>query len=403
MGKKFLALCLGLNLISAALVSAAPITAIHFDGLKKTKEFILQRDFKNFINREADEKTIHDIETILQKEEIFSEIELIQTETEDGVEITARVKEKITFIPVPIASVSKGNLMGGAFVLDTNAFGLKHSFVVGGFFSALEYRGIFMYGKPPRGHAPGLNVYGSIGKKNQIYVDTDDYECIDYMMFSGNIGLALTEQFTNYFSASMSSNFGFKDFDARKKGKIRSNRYVDLEPSIKFQVSDWNGVFMSTKSLQYRNESVIYTNRYIWHVFSPKIVFQQPLFTDELRFILNANGVYSKFIPYSAYVGNSHLGVNILPENFGTRKGVGLSSGFEYAAFKTKIGLFSLYGVYQLVDVEDFDLEYKFNQGVGGGVTMYLKQIAIPAMNLGVYYNLTKSKVYSRFSLGVAL
>ena len=403
MEKRVKSLLLVLNFICAALSFAAPITAIHFEGLKKTKDFILQRDIKSFIRKEADEKTIHELETLLQKEEIFSEIELVQTESEAGVEITAKVKEKITFIPFPIFSVSEGSAMGGAFVLDTNAFGLKHSFVVGGYFSALEYRAIFMYGKPPRGHAPGLSVYGSIGKKNQIYVNTDEYECIDYKMFSGNIGLVLTEIFTDYFLASLSTNFGFKDFDARKKGNISSNRYVDLEPSLKFHVSDWSGVFMSTKSFEYKHESVIYTDCYIWHIFSPRILVQQPLLTDDLRFVFNANGVHSKFIPYSAYVGNSQLGVNILPTKFGTRSGVGLSAGFEYATFKTKVGLFSLYGVYQCVKVEDFDTEYKFNQGVGFGTTLYLKQIAIPAMNFGIYYNATKSTVYSRFSIGMSL
>ena len=81
---------------------------------------------------------------------------------------------------------------------------------------------------------------------------------------------------------------------------------------------------------------------------------------------------------------------------------MGMSAGLEYAAFKTKIGLFSLYGTYQLARVEDFDDEYKVNQGAGGGVTMYLKQVAIPAMNMGVYYHATKKEFRSCFSIGLS-
>nr|WP_318710878.1 POTRA domain-containing protein [uncultured Treponema sp.] len=403
MGKKYLPLILAFGVFSSAGVFAAPISAIHFEGLKRTREFVLQRDVKNFIQKECDEETIHELETVLQKEGLFSEIEIIQNESEGQVEITAKVKEKITFIPVPIFSISEGKPMGGAFLIDSNAFGLMHTIAVGGFFSNHEYRGIFMYGKPPKGHVPGVTVFGSAGKKNQKYVNTDEVECIDYDMVSANTGIAITEKFTDCFSAAMSSNFGFKNFDAEKKGHVKSNRYIDLEPSITLSTSDWNGVFMSTKSLWYKHESVIYTNRYIWHMFSPGLIVQQPVFSDDFRVTFNVNGVHSKFIPYSAYVGNSQLGVNILPTKFGTRSGVGLSAGFEYATFKTKVGLFSLYGVYQCVKVEDFDTEYKFNQGVGFGTTLYLKQIAIPAMNFGIYYNATKSTVYSRFSIGMSL
>ncbi|MCQ2241881.1 hypothetical protein [Treponema sp.] len=402
MGKRFLSVLVGLNLAVLGVSFASPITAINFDGLKRTKEFILQRDVRNFIGREADEKTIHELETLLQKEGLFSEIELVQSESESGTEITANVKEKITFIPLPLFSISEGKAMGGAFLIDSNAFGLKHTVAVGGFFSSSEYRGIFMYGRPPKDHVPGVTLFGSAGKKNQKYVNTENVECIDYDMVSANAGVAVTECFTDYFSATMSSNFGFKNFDERDKGSIESNRYVDLKPSVSFSTSDWNGVFMSTKALSYTHESVIYTNRYVWHVFSPKLVFQQPVFSEDLRFILNASGVHCKYVPYSAYVGNGDLSVNIFPSKFGTRSGAGMSSGFEYAAFKTKVGLFSVYGVYQCAKVEDFDDEYKFNQGAGLGMTMYLKQIAIPAMNFGIYYNATTRDLYSRFSIGMS-
>lgn len=401
MMRKYIVLSAFISFVISFALNAAPITAIDFEGLKKTKEFILQGDVEKFIGKENDEKTIHELETLLQKEGLFSEIELVQVEVENGIEIKAKVKEKITFIPLPLFSASDGDVMGGGFVIDTNAFGLKHTLAVGGFFSSAEYRGIFMYGRPQKNRFPGITIFSSFGKKNQEYVNIDDEKCIDYNMTSANCGIAFTEQITNLFAVKMSANFGFKNFDERDEGKIRSNRYVHLEPSIGFSNSDWNGVFMSTKGIYYSHNSVFYTDRYIWHIFNPIICFQHPIFSDDLRFILNSSGIYSKFIPYSAYVGNGKLSVNILPTKFATRNGVGFSSGFEYATFKTRIGLFSVYGVYQFAEVEDFDEEYKFNQGAGGGVTMYLKQIAIPAMNFGIFYNTTKRIVSSSFSLGM--
>ena len=65
------------------------------------------------------------------------------------------------------------------------------------------------------------------------------------------------------------------------------------------------------------------------------------------------------------------------------------------------MGIFSLYGCYQVAVAKDFDREYKLNQGVGGGMQMYLKQLAIPAMSFGVVYNTTKKTFASSFSIGM--
>lgn len=401
MDKKVLSLltflCMSTRLFSS------PIKSISFEGLKKTKDHVLQRDLKKFIGRDGDEETMHDLETELQKEGVFQEINIEKDEAEDGIEIKVTVKEKITFLPLPLVSASGGVVTVGMFLLDTNAFGLKHMAVVGGFYSKDEYRGIFLYSKPPAGHVPGVMLYGSAGKKHQLFKDMDDEECLEYYMKSANMGIAFTENITEIFQASISTNFGFKDFDQTELEKAKNNRYMEIKGQLKLSKSDWNGVFMSTKSAEMTYTCTAFTTYYCWHIFNPRVVLQQPVFIDDLRLIASVNGFHGKYIPYSAFVGNGGLGVSLFDSLFGTQHGIGASGGIEYAAFKTKIGLFSLYSVYQCAYAEDFDDEMKFNQGVGGGVQMFLKQIAIPAMNLCIVYNTTKHKWRGTFSLGISL
>ncbi|MCI5829265.1 MAG: POTRA domain-containing protein [Treponema sp.] len=402
MKKELLSVFLILNFAASTAIFASPVKSIKFEGLKKTKDFVLQKDVEKFIGKEADEETLHEIETVLQKEGFLTDIQLSQNESADGVEITASVKEKITFIPLPIFSVSDGKAMGGLFILDTNAFGLKHNFVIGGYASSSEYSGILMYGRPPHDYFPGITFFASAGKRNLEFVDTDDEDCIDFDMKSGSAGLALTEEFNDYVSLSLAGSFRYADNEIKESGLIDSKYYFNLNPSAKISATDWNGVFMSAKILEFSFEESFYTNGEKWHAFNPRIIFQQPLFSDDLRFIFNGNAIHGKHLPYSAYEGNEKLGVSIFNSDFATSSGMGMSAGLEYAAFKTKIGLFSLYGTYQLARVEDFDDEYKVNQGAGGGVTMYLKQVAIPAMNMGVYYNATKKEFRSCFSIGLS-
>ena len=400
MNKKVLSVLFA-SFMGLPLLFAGPITAFRFEGLKKTKEFAVKRSLDEFIGFESNQETFRSIKTDLQASGIFSEIELEEEEAEDGTVVVVNLKEKISFLAVPLCTVSGGNITGGAFVLDMNAFGLMHTMALGGFFSKKEFRGITMFSKPPAGRAPGASIFMTAGRKNQIYCDMDDKKRIDYDMISANIGGTVTEKFSSFFTGSLTANFGFRDIDRDKDEKaMGDSRYVEIKPDLKLGTTDWNGVFLSSKSIEEQYEICIYTDHYIWHRFKTRIVFQQPVI-DDLRFFFSGTGIYGLFVPYSAFIGNSALGVRLFPKDFGSKIGGGINTGFEYAAFKTKMGIFSLYGCYQVAVAKDFDREYKLNQGVGGGMQMYLKQLAIPAMSFGVVYNTTKKTFASSFSIGM--
>ena len=55
---------------------ASPIKNIRFEGLKKTKEFVIQRDLKNYIGAEDSDEVVHILETQLQSAGLFSEIKI---------------------------------------------------------------------------------------------------------------------------------------------------------------------------------------------------------------------------------------------------------------------------------------------------------------------------------------
>lgn len=400
--KKFVSF-IAVSVFSAGIMaSAAPIKGIHFEGLKKTKEFVIQRDLKNYIGAEDSDEIVHVLETQLQSAGLFSEINIEKTPVDDGTELTVKVKEKISFLAVPMAMVSSGSVMGGAFVLDSNAFGLRDLVVLGGFFSKSEIRGIWMFSKPPVGHVPGFSFFGSAGKKNQIFKNLADEEVIDYNMISANSGITITEQINGIFSASMGVNFGFKNFDEKDQETIENNKFMEFKPALRLSHTDWNGVFLSTKTAELTYGAVVYTSHYVWHTFSPRILFQQPVLVNSFRINVNINGFHTKYAPYSAYQGNNTLGVNILPSKFGTGSGIGGSAGVEYAALRTRIGTFSVYGAYQCAYVEDLNEEYKVNQGAAAGIQMYLKQLAVPAMSFGMTFNATEKRFGGFFTLGMS-
>ena len=67
--------------------------------------------------------------------------------------------------------------------------------------------------------------------------------------------------------------------------------------------------------------------------------------------------------------------------------------------------MISLYSDYQVVYAQDFELtgdgDYEFCHGPNGGAKFYLAKIAVPALAMGVSYNVTKN--YWQFAAAVGV
>ena len=84
------------------------VVDLKIDGLKKTKESYVHRILSEYIGKKESEVKIKEIETILQEQNLFSEISvsLLSEENSEKCILNINVKEKITFIPLPFVSVS---------------------------------------------------------------------------------------------------------------------------------------------------------------------------------------------------------------------------------------------------------------------------------------------------------
>ena len=74
MFKRFSSLTLAMLLVCTAATAEGTIAAIEISGLVRTQEFVLQREMKRFIGKEATDNTLHEIETYLQVQGLFNNI-----------------------------------------------------------------------------------------------------------------------------------------------------------------------------------------------------------------------------------------------------------------------------------------------------------------------------------------
>ena len=387
------------------------ITKINFSGLKKTRESFIQSKVKKFIGRTTDRGTLHELETQLQSQGIFEKIELSPTAiSEEEAEIQVTVKEKITFIPLPFAMVSGSNIMAGLVIMDTNAFGIKDNFVIGGFISNTSKTAMAIYSKAPKDNwIPGFSTNFSIGNNTNRLESLENEEVLKYESFSIKAGLSITEKFKENYSLSLNMNYNKYSItdDDDYPNAVESGNAGMGGFTLRYSRSDWNGYFMSTTAISASAQAGMTDASYESdHKYPKRLTFsisdQHQILSPRLRFYLASSGSCGWNLPVPLLTGRSAASVTILPANFQTSKIVGGNTGLEFALVKGKYGLFSIYADYQFAYAKDTDNEYEFSHGPNGGLRVYLSKIAFPALAVGFSYNVQKNYPSFAASMGVS-
>lgn len=406
--KKVLGLALAAMTALTMSAQEKKISSFEIDGLQHTKEHIIQKDLESFIGMEATPENLRKIEATLHQKGLFSEIkiEVADSESDENAEINLSLKEKITFIPIPIVMYSNGDFYAGAFILNTNAFGLKHLVTAGGYTSfGNTASGILYYQIPAVGYRPGIKVGIHGGRLLQEQADLDDEYIGEYDSIFFRTQLGLSENLTPWLTLTAGSTFNYYEiWNIIGNDDANDEESISFFPSLSIHFSDWNGYFISSKGLSTQYEWTYTTYHNFYRTMEAHGKFQQPVFNDRLRIVSGAHFFKGFEMPFFHNIGNSTLGVNLFPSKFGTNFGAGGSAGFEYAALPTHFGMFSLYADYQCAVVDALKPDedrYQFNQGIGMGTYLYLNKIAFPALSMGAVYNLTKHRLNYSFSFGM--
>ncbi|MGN0728114.1 hypothetical protein [Treponema sp.] len=392
--------------VLSALLNAEPVVSkFEIHGLKRTKESVVQRDLKKFLGKELTPALVHKIENSLQEDNLFSNISIETSEiseTESCVVIS--LEEKLSVFPLPIVSVNNGEFFGGAFFLDSNALGRKDFFILGGIFSAKSYSGIVSFERPAKGSSFGFGIFTGIAKEDKEINTTEDKTVYDFDTFVFQESVSVSRKFFECLTLSLNTGIEIHNIDSSDeiKGEIESEKAWNIGGQMKFERSDWNGVFMSENSASARTFVNVTTCRDVFNGFELGIKIQQPIF-EKLRLIQAASCFFEFEAPVTFYEDRYHSSVSLFPSDFASDAMAGLSAGLEYAAFNTKIGLFSVYAVYQTARAKDLDRSWVFNQGAGGGMKMYLSKVAFPACSLEIIYNITEKEFQTGFSIGMSL
>ena len=191
-------------------VSAQPvITEIKITGLKKTKPAYMQQVLEKYKGVPITQIDLDEVETTLQAEGLFSESEAEITRNENGeLILSVTVTEKISFIPLPFLSYSSSTgFMGGLMLMDTNAFGVKDQYIVGGIFSGSMQMGVMSFSKPSLSRTkPGFSINGSFMHRDNTFQDTDEKTFLEYENIGASATFSITDKITEHASVKSVAN-----------------------------------------------------------------------------------------------------------------------------------------------------------------------------------------------------
>lgn len=389
--------------MSSYVFAYGTISDFNFTGLKRTKESFIKEKLEKFIGQDATEENLKKIDDALHLENLFSEISVKYDDYKSSSRVVnIEVKEKMYLLAAPVGMISDGQIIGGVFIADTNVFGIKDTAVAGALFSKNMQSVQGGYSHRPKGYIPGFGFTADFSnKKEATFVTKDNHKYLETKLRVTNIGASLTEQVAQYLSASAFATLRFLN-----TGDIYIEDYLSdktrflLGTSATLGTSKWNGCFTLSQSLTIKEETIFLTKGRTGQTFSGNLHLDFPII-EPLKLSLMASGFYGTNLYITEMQGNYAAGVKLFRDDFVSPRLAGTNAELEWAVFRHRLGTLSLYTNVQWAVAQDTDEEYENVWGAGGGIKVYIAQVAVPAIGLGGLYNITDRRFIFNFSLGM--
>jgi hypothetical protein len=382
------------------------ITAISLSGLKRTRSFAAERPLKRFLGRDAEFLDYDEVRAVILDTGILEPLTVAVEDNPEGPGKVLRieVREKWSVFPLPLFFISSGEISAGGFFIDTNAFGINDKVFLGGMYLSGGWMltGAYIH-SPVREHFPGWSVFGSFSRLERHDTDQRKKDLRIFNLDSINASLAFNYPLSDILSASLRFSYNvklLKTNDAPLNAPESGSRSVEIGPELGLRKSSYDGYFLSQESA-----SLGYT--FIAGIDSPSFykvqwrgIYEKSL-APGFRFVFRTGGLYAPNATILYEEGPSVAELSILPGSFSARHYGGLSLGLEKYLFKISAGTLSVLASYQGGYSRGDLLGDQFDHGIAGTLSFYLSKLAIPAVGLGLAYNLSAHYFKGSFNMGM--
>ena len=382
------------------------ITQISISGLKRTKKHIAEKPLEKFIGQDAASIDLNDVRTAIIETGILEPVSVeIEDNTEgNGKTLKILVQEKWTIFPLPIFFVNSSNFGGGLGFIDFNAFGINDKFLIVGLLTSDSWMGAVGYiHTPDKTGSPGWRISAFYSEQERTDSDELDRDIrrfgLNKVMVSMEVNYNLTELAAISFGAAF-YNKKIQKIDNPLAAPGDDGVTVNLTPGFMLLKNSWDGYFLSQKSLKINYTYSIGINYPSFHEAGIEAYYEKSI-VPGFRMITTAGIIFAPYSPPLFESSPNAVNINILPQSFSAQSLFGVTAGVEQYIFKNSLGILSLLSSYQVTYSDGPILGERLDYGVLGAVRFYLKKAAIPAVGLGVSYNLAANYLQGAFNVGM--
>lgn len=380
------------------------ITSIAIMGLGRTRFSTAERPLRRFIGIEAREVDSYEVMAAIIATGI---LEPVSVEVQGEV-LAVEVRERWSIFPVPIVMGGTGGFSGGLAFFDANAFGLNDQFFLAGFYLPNAWMASLGYIRSSRGgRTPGwsgMAIYAR-GERHDRDQTSEVLRRFEFDTIALHTGLhfPLLED-SDLLSAS--TLFSFNDNRLRNHanalyGPDSNLRLFGIGKEFSIRRNSWDGFFLSQEGASIRYS--FYTSFGGVNFQSVRLqgAWERSLIPG-FRLNLRTGAIFKPGAPVFSESSPGVSQVAILPREFSARNYAGLSAGLEKSIFRFAAGTLSFSAAYQVVHSHGSILGASFDHGCFGMISFYLHRLAIPALGLGVAYNVSRNYLQGFFSFGMS-
>lgn len=404
------------SLAAMAAENGHTITAIRVNGLKRTREKVVQNLLADVLNARSDSLDRSGITARLLETGIFENIKLDVVPGVDGAVLSVSVDEKWSVIPVPVFVASSDGLTAGGAIIDANAFGLNDKlFLVGLMLPGGWMASGAWVDTPASRRGAGWTVSLFVSSRDERVADETDNDIARFHTEAAAAALALKfplpQKIQGRLPISASAAAAWKtrrasDADKDPLETPGSASAAAAQLNLSSSSSAWDGVFVISRSadLEYSYNFGIGSSS--WGEARASAELQRSIIPG-LKGVAKGT-VSGQFGENDVFRKKSdEIPVSILPPAYAADALAGFSAGLEARALQLPAAVVSVLAAWQCASTgtgagtSALAETLRFDHGVASGIRLYISKVAIPAMDIGASYNLTTG--FYRMSFGIGM
>jgi len=387
-----------------SLFAESIISDIQIEGLKRTKEETVLRIIQLRPGDTWTEDYDQKIEQRLRQSGIFQQDFSIETRQQGNeVELLLQLQDKWTLLAIPFFTVSQGKSSGGAFVLDSNAFGKKHLIVTSVMFGN-DAGGLFMMYQVPNIGGSNFNLLQTFvyNQNDELYTDiTGKTKQISFSTQSIGAGISISGQWKDRWSAGISPSLYYISLSDRSNA-MEDEEYWSVPIRLQYSWSNMYLFPLFQQGISLSGETQVSLGKYIY----PEQEITATFSLVPVEWIqLQSYGRYKiTGGEISSYVqlGKERSSKSLPDDQIAASSIISGEASAEFRIIPFSFGSLTLPMFYEIGLFKGYDDESIFYHGAGGGLRLYIDKVAVPAMGLEYHQNFNGAGGNLTFSIGMS-